>query len=104
MINKLKRKKIIIVLLLLFLILGGGFVYNTWFRRPSFSDFSRFKTPDAVFADISNVISPDKDTIEVDGERVPGGKGLWRYHVSTRRWERVASRVVVTDAKIGGQK
>ena len=48
----------------------------------------------AVFQAGAVVHVRDADTIEVDGTRIPGGAGLWRYHVHTAHWEKVPSRVV----------
>ena len=50
----------------------------------------------AVFKLINDftITSPDTDTLEVLGTRVPGGEGIWRYHVHADRWEEIPSRQV----------
>ncbi|MHB9134368.1 MAG: hypothetical protein ACYDBB_25125, partial [Armatimonadota bacterium] len=54
----------------------------------------RWPRSSAVFTGQPSLTVLDADTIQVDGTRIPGGPGIWRYHLITGRWESVPSRVI----------
>ena len=75
-----RRKRFILFLCLALVILIGVFIIIK--RHP------------AEFVDGFTVTCPTTDTIQVTGTRIPGGDGIWRYHIHADRWEEVPSRVI----------
>lgn len=75
-------RRIIILLALCLLLVGIAAVFI--FRRP----------PAIFLRENLTISSHDVDTIDVTGTRIPGGEGIWRYHISGDRWELVPSKVV----------
>ena len=75
------RRKRIAIFLCLALAIIIGILLICW-RQP------------AEFVDGFTVTFPNADTIQVIGTRIPGGEGIWRYHIRADRWEEVPSRVV----------
>jgi len=58
-----------------------------------FGAYFSFRHAPAIFTDdIADITVRDANTIDVTGRRIPGGEGIWRYHIRTDHWEQIPAK------------